>query len=766
LSRTKCLQLLFRRPLLLLLPLATVLAFQGCSSSSMQPSDTTPPSAPTNLVATASSNSQIGLTWTASTDNVGVTGYFLERCQGAACTNFTQITGGVTATGTNFSDSGLGASTSYSYRVRATDAAGNNSSYSNTASATTQSSGGSSITVSVSPRRGALTVSQKLTNLTATLTNDTANQGVTWSSSGSGSFSPTTSASGIPVTFTAPATAGMVTITATSLADGSKTASATIGVTDLTGVTTYLNGNSRQGANQQEFALATSGATAVNSTNFGKLFSCTVDAAIYAQPLWVANLTVSGAKRNVVYVATQHDTVYALDADANPCATLWQTGVGGVNSLLPAGQTWVSSSDVGCADLQPNIGIVGTPVIDLGTDTIYLVTKSKTTSGTVTYHQLLHALDITTGKEKFSGPVEISASVAGTGTGSSGGVLKFDPLINNQRSALLLEHGHVVTSWASHCDNGAYHGWLMSHSASSLATEAVLSTAPDGTLGGVWMSGDGPATDSSGNIYFATGNGTFDANQASAPNTDYGDSIVKVGPPSGGTFPVLSYFSPSNELTLENGDIDLGSGGLLLLPDVTVGGVSKSYLVQAGKDGDIFLADRSALGGFSATVDNVVQELTAQLPGGVWGGPTYWNGNVYFGPAQDGGGTPSSMRVFSFNAGGNGLLSSTPTSTTSSTKSFTFPGPTPAISSNGTSNGIVWVLDNGQWGTSCTSSTTCQTLYAYDATNLGTMLYNSNQAASSRDLDGGAVKFTVPTVANGKVYVGNQDKLTVYGLLP
>lgn len=690
----------------------------------------------------------------------------MERCQGAACTNFTQITGGVTATGTNFNDSGLTASTSYSYRVRATDAAGNKSNYSNTASATTQSSGGSNITVSVSPRRGGLTVSQKLTNLTATLTNDTANQGVTWSSSGSGSFSPTTSTSGTPVTFTAPATAGMVTITATSLADGSKTARATIGVTDLKGVTTYLNGNSRQGANLQEFALATSGATAVNSTNFGKLFSCTVDAAIYAQPLWVANLTVAGAKHNVLYVATQHDTVYALDADANPCATLWQTGVGGVNSLLPTGQTWTTSSDVACGDLQPDIGIVGTPVIDLGTDTIYVVTKSKTTSGTVTYHQLLHALDITTGSEKFSGPVEILASVAGTGTGSSGSMLKFDPLIQNQRSALLLENGHVVISWASHCDNGPYHGWLMSYSASSLAAEAVLNTTPDGTWGGIWMSGDGPATDSSGNIYFATGNGTFDANQASAPNTDYGDSIVKVGPPSGGTFPVLSYFSPSNEMTLENGDIDLGSGGLVLLPDVTVGGVSKSYLVQAGKDGDIFLADRSALGGFSATVDNVVQELTAQLPGGLWGAPTYWNGNVYFGPAQDGGGTPSSTRVFSFNAGGNGLLSSTPTSTTSSTKSFTFPGPTPAISSNSTSNGIVWVLDNGQWNTSCTGSTTCQTLYAYDGTNLGTMLYNSSQAAGSRDLDGGAVKFTVPTVANGKVYVGNQDKLTVYGLLP
>jgi chitodextrinase len=714
-------------------------------------SDTTPPTPPTGLAAAASSSTQIGLTWIASTDNVGVTGYRIERCTGSGCSSFVQI--GTTTGATTFSNSGLTASTSYSYRVRATDAAGHLSNFSNTASATTPSSGGS-ITVSVSPRRGGLTTSRTL-SITATLTNDKGNQGVTWSSTGGGSFSPTTSTSGNAVTFTAPTSAGVVTITATSVADGSKTASATIGVTDLRAVPTYLNGNSRQGANLQEYALATSGPTAVNSTNFGKLFSCTVDAAIYAQPLWVANVSIGGSKHNVVYVATQHDTVYAFDADASPCATLWQTGVNSVSSLLPSGQTWVTSRDT-CPDLQPDIGIVGTPVIDLGTDTMYLVTKSKT-SGTTSFHQMLHALDITTGREKLSGPVEISASVSGSGNGGTGGVVKFDPLINNQRPALLLENGHVVISWSSHCDNGAYHGWVISYSASGLAQEAVWNDSPNGALGGIWMSGDGPAADSSGNIYLVTGNGSFDAS-----NGGYGDSIVKLGPPSGGTFPVATFFTPLNEASLSSTDTDQGSGGLLLLPDITVSSVTKSYLVQAGKDGRIYLGDRSSLGGFNSSINQIFQEVSGQLPGGMWGSPTYWNGSVYFAAAQDGASTGGPVRAFSFNAGGSGMISGSPTS--HSAKTFTFPGPTSPISSSNENNGILWALDNSSFGAGCPSS--CQVVYAFDASNLATQLYSSSQAAGSRDQDGGAVKFTVPTVANGKVYAGGDRMLTIYGLLP
>jgi hypothetical protein len=738
-------------PFLLLL----ILVLQGCASGSSSPTvDATPPTAPTTLVATASSSSQIGLTWTASTDNVGVTGYRIERCTGASCTSFAQI---ATTTGaTTFSDSGLTASTSYSYRVRATDAAGNLSTFSNTSSAATSSSGGSNITVTVSPQRGGLTTSQTL-SMTATLTNDTGNAGVSWSATGGGIFTSTMSSS---AKYVAPAVAGVVTITATSVADGSKTGSATIGVTDLAAVSTYLNGNSRQGANLQEYALATSGPTAVNPTNFGKLFSCTVDAAIYAQPLWVANVSIGGAKHNVVYVATQHDTVYAFDADASPCTTLWQTGANSVNSLLPSGQTWVTSSDVACTDLQPDIGIVGTPVIDLGTNTMYVVTKSKTTSGSATFHQSLHALDITTGSEKLSGPKEISASVSGTGNGSTGGVVTFDPLINNQRSALLLENGHVIIAWASHCDVGPYHGWVMSYSASNPASqEAVWNSSPNGINNGIWMSGDGPAADSSGNIYFAIGNGTFDVTNTSGPTNDYGDCIVKLGPPgSGTTFSSVNYFrSFEQQPSPDSADVDQGSGGVLLLP--TAG--TKNNLIQAGKDGRIYLTDQTALGGFHTTINSIVQEISGQLTGGMWGSPTYWNGNILFGAALDGGATGDPIRAFSFNAGGSGLVSNLPTSRTA--KSFGFSGPTSPISSSGQNNGILWALDNANRGTCPTS---CQVLYAYDATNLATQLYNSTQATGNRDQDGGAVKFTVPTVANGKVYAGGQKTLTVYGLLP
>jgi hypothetical protein len=373
----------------------------------------------------------------------------------------------------------------------------------------------------------------------------------------------------------------------------------------------------------------------------------------------------------------------------------------------------------------------------------------------------LHALDITNGNEKFSGPVEISALVSGTGNGSSGSIVKFDALINNQRSALLLENGHVMIAWASHCDNGAYHGWLMSYSAASLAQDAVLNVSPNGSRAGIWMSGNGPAADSAGNIYFATGNGSFDANIG---GTDYGDSIVKVGPPSGTTFPVLTYFSPSDQAMLERDDGDLGSGGVLLLPDVTVGGVTKSYLVQAGKEGYLFLADRSSLGGFSSSANNVVQELSGQLPGGMWGSPTLFNGSLFFGPALDGTTIASSMRAFSFDAGSSGLLSSSPTSTTDASKSFSFPGPTSSISSSASSNGIVWAVDNSSFDATCPSA--CQILYAFDATNLATVLYNSSQASGNRDQGGGAVKFVVPTVANGKVYIGGKSAITVYGLLP
>jgi hypothetical protein len=616
------------------------------------------------------------------------------------------------------------------------------------------------IAVSVSPKRGGLVTSQTLA-ITATLTNDTGNAGVTWSTTG-GSFPTLNSTS---ATFMAPATPGVVTITAASVADPSKTATATIGVTNLTGVTTYLNSNNRQGANTQEYALATSGVTAVDSANFGKLFSCTVDGPIYAQPLWVAGVSIAGKTHNLVLVATQHDSVYAFDADANPCMPLWQASlIDTAHGAASSSETWVTSNDNDCTDIYPDIGIVGTPVIDPNTQTLYVVSKSKNASST-NFYQRIHALDLAIGNEKFSGPTTISASVSGTGSGSSGDSVSFDPLLNNQRSALLLSNGHVIIAWASHCDTGAYHGWVMSYNASSLAREAVLNLSPNGINSGVWMSGNGPASDSGGNIYFATGNGTFDA------NGDYGDAIMKLGPPSGGSFPVLSYFRSYTLLSPDNADIDQGSGGLLLLPAVG----SHNYLVQAGKDGIVYLADQSSLGGYSSSSNNVVESFRLSAIGsGVWGSPTYWNGSVYFGASQDPSGPTDPARAFSFDTSSTAMLSTSPTSVT--TGLFGYPGPTLSISANGTSNGIAWALEN--LGFCTDQSTRCgpAILHAYDASNLATEFWNSSQ--NPADTAGNAVKFTVPTVVNGKVYVGTRGndtgsggasipgELDVYGLKP
>lgn len=617
------------------------------------------------------------------------------------------------------------------------------------------------VSVALTPVRGGAVTGQTV-SFTASVQNDVGAAGVTWSASGGASFSSTSKTT---ANLVAPNATGNVTVTATSAADTTKSASATIAVTDLAGVTTFHNDISRSGANVQEFALTTSN---VKTATFVKLFSCTVDAAIYAQPLWVPQLTVNGAKHNVVFVATEHNSVYAFDADASPCVTYWKTGSNGVNSLMPSAETWVTSSDVNCNDLAPDIGITGTPVIDSMTNTIYALTKTKV-AGTTTMHQRLHALDLVTGAEKFAGPMEILATVSGNGDGSSGNppTVSFDPSFNGQRPALLLENGHVIISWASHCDNSPYHGWVMSYSASGLTQEAVFNASPNnGGLAGVWMSGNGPAADSSGNIYFATGNGAWDG------VTDFGDSIVKLGPPIGGAFSAANfdYFTPINQSSLDSVDEDLGSGGLLLLPDLT-SGANPRLLVQAGKEGKIYLINRDTgkMGEMCTTCATSDTQIVQELPsavGGMWDSPAYWNGSLYFGGSGD------NIKAFTFNA--TSLITG-PTS--QSSNSFNFPGTTPSISSSGMTNGILWAIDSN----SCGSLNNCSAggpavLHAYDATNLGTELWNSSQAAG--DTAGFAVKFTVPTIANGKVYIGTRGndsgagtssalgELDVYGLKP
>jgi chitodextrinase len=730
------------------------------------PPDTTPPTAPTNLTASAATDTRINLSWTASTDNVGVTGYMVERCQGAACSNFAQISA---PTATVFNDTGLTASTSYSYRVRATDAAGNLSSYSGTGTASTAAG---PISVAITPVRGGATFSQSL-NFTANLQNDISAAGVTWTASG-GTFS---SQGNTAATFVAPNAVGNVTITATSVADATKSASAIFAVTDLTGVTTYHNDLARDGANMHEFALTTS---SVKTATFGKLFSCSVDGAIYAQPLWVANLIIGTTVHNVIVVATQHDSVYAFDADsnANPCVPLWHANLIDTAHGGTAGEGSVPSSSgglvgAGFGDITPETGVTGTPVIDPGTNTLYVVSKSAIASP-LSFFQRLHALNLTNGNEKTGSPVAIdnSISVSGTGDGMVSGKVAFDPRNEHQRPGLAVVNGVVYIAWASHEDRDPYHGWIIGYNATTLAQVpgAVFNTTPNrvGTVsysrGGIWMGGGAPAADSSGNLYFLTGNGTFDA---ATGGSNYGDSTMKLSTTAG--LSVADWFTPADQASLDGADTDHGSGGAAILVDQPTSPV-QHLVIGGGKEGNLFLLNRDAMGNYggSTTPANSRAIQIFSVGNGIFSTSAFWNNSLYIAPA----GGPLQAYPFITTTG-----QFNPGSATSAAVSFGFPGATPSISSSGASaNGIVWATDSSKYCTPQSPGCGPAVLHAFDATKLSTELWNSSQATS--DNAGFAVKFTVPTVANGKVYIGTRGndtgmgtssilgELDVYGLKP
>jgi hypothetical protein len=503
-----------------------------------------------------------------------------------------------------------------------------------------------------------------------------------------------------------------------------------------TSVTTQHNDNSRTGQNLNETTLTLSN---VNSTQFGKLFSQKLDGYVYAQPLYVPNVSIPGqGTHNVVYVVTEHDSVYAFDGDSS-VARLWH-----VSFINPQrGITTVSSNDAGCGDLVPEIGITGTPVIDTASGTLYVVSNTKQNGK---FFQQLHALDITTGAEKFGGPILINAKVKGTGDGTQNGYVHFDPLRNNQRPGLLLQNGSVYISWASHCDIGPYHGWIISYNAQTLKQNGVWNATPNAGLGGFWSGGAGIAADSSSNLYVASGNAMFDVNTG---GRDYGDSIIRLSPANNNRFPVADYFTPYDQGNLYDGDVDLGSGGVLLLPDQT--GAHPHLLIESGKEGTIYLVDRDNMGHYNPNNNSQIVQSLNTIIGGVWGMPAWWNNNVYFGGSYD------AVKAFSFNPT-TGFLSTTWVSETGT--SYSYPGPTPSISANGNSNAIVWTLQTDGSGSNGSAI-----LHAYDATDLDTELYNSTQN-SSRDNPGGAVKFTLPTIANGKVYVPAVQQLSVYGILP
>jgi hypothetical protein len=490
-------------------------------------------------------------------------------------------------------------------------------------------------------------------------------------------------------------------------------------------VLTWHNDNSRSGQNLNE-TIFTPGN--VNASTFGKLFAIAVDGKVDAQPLYVASLEIRGSGfRNVLYVVTEHDSAYAFDADTG--AQLWH------RSMVGAGET--SSDARGCSQIVPEIGITSTPVIDLNIGahgTIYLVAMSKDAAGA--YHQRLHALDITTGSEQFNGPVEIAATYPGTGAEGSGGMQTFAASQHEDRPALLIANGIVYTTWGSHCDSGPYTGWVIGYNESTLAQTGVLNLTPNGNDGGIWMAGGGPAADASGNLYLLMGNGTFDTtlSQGFPQHGDYGNAFVKIQVSWSGALSVADYFTMSNTTSESNGDQDLGSGGIMLLPS--------SLAVGAGKDQNIYVVDQNNMGKFSPNADGNYQTMKTAVAGGVFSSPAWFDGTLYYGAVGD------VLRAFKFSNGSFSLSSQ-------STHSFVSPGSTPSISASGTQNSILWAAENANPAV----------LHAYDATNLATELYNSNQAAKGRDQFGAGNKFIVPTVANGKVYVGTTTGVGVFGLL-
>jgi len=500
-----------------------------------------------------------------------------------------------------------------------------------------------------------------------------------------------------------------------------------------TDVITYHYDNQRTGQNLNEVTLTPAN---VNSTKFGKLGEFTVDGKVDAQPLYLSNVSISGNKKNILYVVTEHGSVYAFDADSingMTAASLWKT------STLGSGET--TSDNRGCGQVSPEIGITATPVIDRTRNAIYVIAMSKNSAGN--YFQRLHALDLATGAELFGGPKNITATYPGSGDNSSGGNVVFDPKQYKERPGLLEINGTIYTTWASHCDIRPYTSWIMAFSASSLAQTSVLNLVPNGSDGGIWMSGAAPAADVAGNIFFLEGNGTFETTltaQGFPSNQDCGNCFVKLS--TSGGLALVDYFTPHNTIAASNADLDLGSGGAIVLPDMKdATGATRRLAVGGGKDSTIYVADRDNMGKFNANTDQIYQAIP--MGGQVFSMPAYFNGTVYIAVVGN------ALKAFPVT---NAKLASVPSS--QSTHVFSYPGVTPSVSASGASNGIVWAIENSG-----------AILFAYDATDLTKELYNSNQAANSRDHFSGN-KFITPIVVNGKVYVGTPNSVAVFGLLP
>ena len=660
--------------------------------------------------------------------------------------------GGAESTSGSIPTGALTATTSYTLTC-----SGAGGSKSATATVTVTSSN----VVTVTPQFAALTSSQNQ-QFTATVPGGAA---AIWSVDGLAKGNATVGTITAGGLYSPGSAVGTHTIGAVSAANSSQSGVATVAVTDLAGVFTRHVDGARTGQNLKEYALTP--AVVGGTGNFGKLFQCSLDGSAYAQPLYVANLSIAGGVHNVVFVATENDSVYAFDADTVPCVTYWHVSFVNGTTVTPVAASipYMSTSLLNW-DILNEIGITGTPVINVSAGTIYLVAKTQETDqgGNITYHDRLHELTLSTGSEPLNSPVDITATVS-----TNGGQLSFTPITQNQRPGLLLSsyaNGTAVyIAWSSYGDLGVYHGWVMAYDATTLAQVAVWSDTPNGTEGGIWMANGGIAVDSGGALYLSTGNGTFDDTAdlvpPVAPNNDFGESFVKLDPSA---LTVTDYYTPSLNAAWTAHDEDLASSGVTVLPDGLGPTGHPNTLVGSDKQGHLWLIDRDQMSRFSPTSDNTVQYLTLPNIAGcsencTYSTPAYYDGNIYVGM------TSASLMAYTLSGGlfsaSNGIA--TPSSV--STEVYQYPGPTPAISASPAGNGIVWVLDNYANGTDSDSVPTTlgpAILRAYDARNL-TTLYSSSSLAS--DTAGNAVKFTEPTIANGKVYVGGAGTLTVYGVL-
>jgi hypothetical protein len=499
-------------------------------------------------------------------------------------------------------------------------------------------------------------------------------------------------------------------------------------------VLTYHNNNQRTGLDSGETSLNLSN---VNSGTFGKLFTVTVDGLVDGEPLYLSQVPISGSgTHNLLIVVTENDSVYAFDADSG--AAIWHI------SALKSGET--PSDDRGCGQVAPIIGITSTPAISRpagSNGVIYTVAMSKDSSGN--YHQRLHAIDAPTGNELYSGPVDIAAKYPGTGDNSSGGYVIFDPAQYKERSGLLLVGNSVFLTWASHCDIRPYTGWVMAYNATTLKQTSVINVTPNGNEGAIWGAGAGLASDNAGSLFFLDANGVFDTSLTSGgfPSSgDYGNAFVRLTAKGG--LAVADYFEMDNGVQESDSDTDLGSGGIVLLPAMKdSSGTTWNLAAGAGKDNNLYVVNRANMSKFNPNSNNMYQELSGALPGGIWSMPAFANGRLYFGPV----GQP--LMEFEFK---EARLANSAVAKTSN--AFGYPGTSPSISSNKGTNTIVWATEN----------TNPAVLHAYNANTL-VELYNTNQASGGRDHFGAGNKFIIPMIANGKVYVGTTNGVGAFGLL-